>query len=71
MYLDSDYDEDDEDMNSEMDELFNLSAQPSDEDDIDDDDDQSDRGLHKDFFDYGSFEKFGSKISDSAKLNFQ
>jgi len=26
MYIDSDFDEDDDDMNSEMDELFNLSA---------------------------------------------
>lgn len=52
MYIDSDFDEDDDDMNSEMDELFNLSAQPSDEDEIDDDD-QSDRGLHRDFLDYG------------------
>jgi hypothetical protein len=35
MLIDSDYDVDDEDMNSEMDEIFSLSAHHSDEDEDD------------------------------------
>lgn len=36
MLIDSDYDVDDEDINSEMDEIFSLSNQHSDEDEEDD-----------------------------------
>ena len=36
MLIDSDYDVDDEDINSEMDEIFSISAHQSDDDEVDD-----------------------------------
>ncbi|CDW83624.1 UNKNOWN [Stylonychia lemnae] len=68
LLIDSDYDEDDDDMNSEMDEILNYSAQPSDEDDIIEDEICGNRDFMD--FDHGQFDKFGTKMMNSDPKSY-